>query len=98
MMSEKIKHENVEKNKKKENRKQITDKLYGVCIFGGHLPDIKKAISENEYTVEELEKAIDVLRNNTTAAIELLIAKENEKYIRKIINGIKFSRKTKNKH
>ncbi len=93
-MSSKRKNRNQkEKQIKKEERLKFANKLYQECIFGGYLENIKIIISENNFTISELEKAIEILSNSTTSAFENITASENIKFIERIIAGMKMIKK-----
>ncbi len=60
-MGSKKKKNQIRKHLAEKERSKITDKLYRDCIFGGNLNGIKKTVSEYDFTISELEKAIEIL-------------------------------------
>ena len=81
--------------KKKSKYLSRAQELYGHCIFGGNPEQIKKLVAENDYTIKELEYAVQVLIDNVTSALENNMANDSVTFLSEIINGKKLLQKIK---
>ncbi|HPJ36035.1 MAG TPA: hypothetical protein PK358_14445 [Spirochaetota bacterium] len=79
-----------ERNKKSPSPYKL---LIAATPFGGDLDSIKSLTKQYDYSIDELQGAIDFLADGTTSALEQQCAKEAINYLNMLIDGQKFINK-----